>query len=284
MKRLEQFQTIKAKLNASEAWTVLPDRHGESKAKIQSLIDDGYETDELSPVPNPMSEVGSGPFEIIEVSGELIKGGGLDEIICALCGVCDIDNISAQLKSAAADDSVSIIVLNFNSPGGSALGVKELSELISSVSQQKMVLGYTSTLCASGGYWLASQCSMFFCSDSCKVGNVGCWQERVDMTEALDKAGVKVNIIKDGEFKVMGHPATEMSDKEEQMIQESVTTIAEQFRQSILSNRQVDPQFLQGQVFFGEKAADRAINLADGNANDLDTLLIVFANLTYLYQ
>jgi ClpP class serine protease len=121
---------------------------------------------------------------------------------------------------------------------------------------------------------------MFFCSDDSKIGNVGAFKERVSMVDNLEQNGISVRIIQDGAYKTYGHPATKMTTEEEKTIQEQVSTVATWFRDAVQSKRKVSTDNLQGQTFFGEKASDPSINLADGNFNSIEDLLSVFLLLT----
>lgn len=283
---IDKLRAIEVMLNTSQQLCVMPDYLTVIKEKLKHFLDDYSEPDSGADMPDmPMNnqpDITGDAITVINASGLLVKAGDLDEDIEAMCGICNIDRVTEELKEASEDENANLICMVFDSCGGDACGIRELAELISTVSDNKLLIGYCDTIAASGCYWLASQCGIFVCSKSSTIGNVGCYTERVDMTEQLKEDGVKVNIISDGAMKIWGHPATIMSKEEEAYIQETVSTIATQFRQAILSHRQVDVQYLQGQVFLGEKAADPTINLADLNVSDLDSLITFFVQTTYI--
>ncbi len=282
---LSQLYTVKTLLGRTVPFTVNPKERLATQEKVASFISNyKAEDDELEESEQPAPVEFGETVEVIDVCGYLLKAGGLDPDLCELIGICDIDNVRDELTEAAQDENVSLIVINFDTPGGEVIGIKELARLIASVSDTKLVIGYCSGLCASAGYWLSSQCSSFFVSDSSVIGNVGCYQERYDFTEANKQAGLKIDIISDGEYKTFGNPDTVMSDLEKETIQEQVSTIANQFREAIISARpSVSVDNLQGQIFSGEQATDPNTNLADDNFDSLDDLLSVFVRLNYLF-
>lgn len=283
---LSQLHTVKTLLGRNVPFTVSAKERLAMQDKVTFLISNYHAVEiDVELETEDAAEVSMGEtVEIIDVCGYLLKAGGLDPELCEAVGICDIDNVRAELNEAAQDENVSLIVINFDTPGGEATGVKELARLIAEVSNTKLLIGYCSGLCASGGYWLASQCSSFFVSDSCYVGNVGCWHSRLDLTEYNKMNGIKVSVISDGEYKTFGNPDTVMSDLEEATIQKGVSTIANDFREAITSARpNVATDNLQGQIFSGEQATDPNINLADDNFDSLEDLLNVFVRLNYLY-
>jgi ClpP class serine protease len=281
----QKLCSVNAMLNGGYDFVVMPTKHYETRAKLQAFLD-GYKADDdtdAAVVPEEPPQLPTpNNIEVIPVVGELVKAGGLDPDLCAQFGICDIDNVAADLKKAASDDSVQVICMLFDSGGGEVVGVRELAELIKATTAKKLVLGACFTLCASGAYWLASQCSAFFCNYSSTIGNVGCYVERPDLSEQLKQQGVVINLVQSGAFKTFGHPATVMSETEKRQIQERVDIIGNEFRQAVLANRDIDPQYLQGQCFLGEQAATN--HLADANVSDLDTLLTFFAGYAYIYE
>jgi ClpP class serine protease len=240
--------------------------------RILALFSDYTDGDTEQP---EMPEIYSSPIEIIPFFGEITKGTGLSEQDAWAEGLCDIDLITPKLKAVQSDPNCLAAVLWFRSPGGELFGVKETADLIAEISQTKLVLGFTDTLCASAAYWIASACSYIFTNEAAKVGNVGAFAERLDLTEQLKQQGVKLDIVKDGEFKTFGHPATVMTDQEKADIQHRVSLLADSFRQTVMAHRSIDPSLLQGQVFLGVESVSNGF--ADGIVPDIETVFSLAA-------
>ena len=59
-----------------------------------------------------------------------------------------------MVRQALADESVSQILIDIDSPGGSVYGVAELAEDILSACSQKPVIAIANSLAASAAYWI----------------------------------------------------------------------------------------------------------------------------------
>jgi ClpP class serine protease len=140
-------------------WLLLPSMHRSLTSAFEAHISKGgvkveMPSDDMKPEGTEQEQVTLvNATAIIPVSGVIAKHLSQLEKDCT--DSCDCNDITAALKGAQADPSVSRILLWFNTPGGTVTGVPELAELIRTVDQTKPVYGFTDTLCASAGYWLA---------------------------------------------------------------------------------------------------------------------------------
>lgn len=205
---------------------------------------------------------------IIKIDGIIGKHLSMME---TMCGGVDCDAISQELQSATDDPEIETVVLYINSPGGTVTGVRELGELIAKCKDKKSIVGYTDTMAASAAYWLASQCTSFYCAASADVGSIGVYCLLLDESVALANEGLKVNAISAGKYKLMGASFKPLTDEERAMFQADVDKTYAQFKEAITSSRDIEDEDMQGQVFDGETAVMK--NLADGNVSSLDELL-----------
>jgi protease-4 len=211
---------------------------------------------------------------IITVEGVIGKRLGMIE---QCMGGCDVDNISAQIDEAMADESVSKIVFDFNTPGGTVTGVPELAAKIAEVSKVKQTIAYVDVLCASAGYYMASQCSQVFSAPSAELGSVGVYSIYLDETRAIEDAGLKVNAISAGTYKLAGASFKPMTDDERAMFQKDVDRMYVDFKAAVTSNRSIADEDLQGQCFTGDDCITKGFS--DGHVNSIGELL---ANLDKL--
>ena len=235
--------------------------------KMQMPLDDEEDEDDM-----PMMIQGN--TSVINVSGVIGKKLGLIE---RFFGGVDVDDIAAQLELSVEDPSISTIVMAFDTPGGSVVGTPELANLIKEVSTKKRCIGFTDTLCASAGIWLASQCNAFYCSPSATVGSVGVYSIYIDQTRMLEDMGIKVNAISAGKYKLTGSPFKPMSDEERTMLQADVDKIYNEFKATVSSNKSIADEDMQGQCFDGIVSVEKGF--ADGNVNNFNELLKLISNL-----
>ncbi len=253
----------------NEPWLITPEKHATLVRLFEAFTQgpsagffdskDDNEPDESEPRLN-------GSTLIIPVHGVLGKHlSGLE----MMCGGCSMDAIGQSIDAADKNYQCQSILLDFRSPGGTVVGTPELGKKISSAN--KDVYAFTDYECCSGALWLASQCQGFYCTESAMVGSVGVYSIYTDRTKQLDEAGIKVNAISAGEYKLSGAPFRKMSDDERAMLQSQIDGMHERFKAAITSNRDVSDEYLQGQVFEGHEAAQ--YGFVDGLVDDLDGVL-----------
>jgi signal peptide peptidase SppA len=268
---MKNFSHIANKLY-QDKWCILPMVHQSLVKQFENHIKGGMPMPDDMPENMPQEpmdeETTVGNVAVINVEGIIGKHLSIME---TMCGACDLDCVTEDLKAAAADDNIKNIVLYFNSPGGTVTGVRELGDLIQSINKNKKCFAYTDTLCASAAYWLASQCEYVYTSPSAEIGSVGVYTLIMDQSRQLDKAGITVNAISAGKYKLSGASFRPMSDEERAMFQTDVNKTYEQFKSTVNNNRKISDEYLQGQVFDGETAVVNG--LSDGNINSLGELV-----------
>lgn len=180
-----------------------------------------------------------------------------------------LENIRHAIDSVEADERIDRVLFNFETPGGSATGVPETARKI--LDMTKPTLAFTDSECCSAGIWLASQTNHFYMTPSARVGSVGVWAAYLDATGEMKKKGWKINAISAGKYKLTGAWWKPMTDEERAMLQSQVDKLHNEFRAAVTVVRPVAEEFLEGQIFDGEKAAE--IGMVDGLVEDIDELL-----------
>ena len=208
----------------------------------------------------PMSGQG-GALAVIPVHGTIAYRA---DSFAASSGGTSAELIGRCFQQAIADEGVKTILLDFDTPGGSVEGIPELAAMIAKGTAVKPVVAHVNALSASAGYWLASQASEIVCTPSGMVGSIGVYMLSIDETEALAKAGVKINAISAGENKLEGAPWVPMSDETRAHFQGQVDLVYRDFLSAVAKGRgvtaaQVKANFGQGRVFDAKEALARGM-------------------------
>jgi signal peptide peptidase SppA len=204
---------------------------------------------------------------IIPVCGVLV--GHASDIPASSCG-CGCDDVANMIDVANADPSISKIIFNFNSPGGSVTGIPELGRKIAGI-VSKTTVAFTDSECCSGALWLAEQCQQFYSTESANIGSIGVWCAYFDYSKALEEEGVSVQEISAGKYKTMGAYWKPLTKDEKAMVQKGVDKIYAQFKEAVNKNRMVADQYMQGQMFDGVEAVQ--YGLTDGVVESIQDLL-----------
>lgn len=203
---------------------------------------------------------------VVSISGPIFHR---DALAAWLYDGTTSEQIIADVQAAVADPRSSAVVLNIDSPGGEVAGTPEAAAAIMGLrSAGKPIVGVANSLCASAAYWIGSAAHTLFAMASATVGSVGVIQMLADCTGALAKNGVKVNVLRSGQFKALGMPYEELSSDARTVLQAKLDYLYGEFVAGVASTRGLDPAqattWAEGQVFFGAQA--QAQGLIDGVA------------------
>lgn len=112
------------------------------------------------------------------------------------------------LSMALADTNIGSVLIEFDTPGGSAYLVQEVADMIRAARGTKPIVGIANPEACSGGYWVLSQCDMACITLSGITGSHGAYRVHVDETKALEMDGVKVELIRatDSPAKILANP------------------------------------------------------------------------------
>lgn len=170
----------------------------------------------------------------IVVSG--IIGKGLDSFDMACGGVC-VDHLTAALDHLA-EMKPAAIALHFNTPGGTVTGVPETADYLAAYTQDVCpVHGYTDTLCASAGYYLAASCTTFTAAPSADIGSIGVYSAVVDTSAYYKQAGIDVTLCTSGKYKGQGTRGVPVSQEYIDSVQADVNRHALRFYSHVATQR-----------------------------------------------
>ena len=190
-------------------------------------------------------------------------------------GTASTQQFSNLLRAALQDETVSQILIDIDSPGGSVYGVAELADEIVSARAQKPVLAIANSLAASAAYWIGCSASEFYVTPGGEVGSIGVWQAHQDFSKAMDEAGVKTTLISAGKFKVEGNPYAPLDEEAQGFMQSRVDDYYAAFTKAVAKGRgepisQVRDGMGQGRVLGADAAL--ASSMVDGIATFNDVV------------
>ena len=166
--------------------------------------------------------------------------------------------VKEGLRKAEEDPSVSAIVLEMNSPGGSPVASEEIMEDVKN--SEKPVVVWISDVGASGAYLVASAADKIVASPSSTVGSIGVILSLTDLSGLYQKIGVNQSSIKAGEYKDMGADYRPLTNKERQMLQDMVNQDYDYFISLVANNRKLDKNYVrgiaEGKIYTGTQAKD----------------------------
>ena len=222
---------------------------------------------QIGKVSDPIRE---GSTLIMPITGLLAPRG--------LSGTTYYDAIADRVREAATDPKIGAIVMPIRSPGGYVWGCAEAGDAIFEARQSKPVVAVADPFCFSAAYWLATQCSAFYCTTSGEVGSVGVRSGHTDMSGFEDKIGMKTTLIGSDPDKIAAHSHAPLSDEDRADIQASVDESNARFAEAIARGRGMKPNAVAAVHGTGKTfSAPRA--LANGAIDGVSTLRDAIAKL-----
>lgn len=207
----------------------------------------------------------SGGIAVLPLYGVITQRGNAMDDLCGP-GSVSTQMFSQMLRDAIADETVSAVLIDCDSPGGSVYGVTELADEIYSARSKKPVTAVANSLCASAAYWLCSQASEMFVTPGGETGSIGVIASHADFSKQNEMTGVKVTYITAGKYKSEGNPDEPLSDDALAYEQSRVNDYYSAFTKAIARGRgvgvsDVRDKMGEGRVFGADGAV--AAKMAD---------------------
>ena len=232
----------------STPWALMPERMAAYAAVLahRYALRDGLkaggldEDDHGAPLKPSAGPRNSGPRQgaiaVIPVHGTIVQRASQINI-CE--GGTSTEQVSAMLQQALADETVSQILLDVDSPGGSVFGVSEMADEIRAARAQKPVVAIANSMAASAAYWIGCSAGEFYMTPGGMVGSIGVWTAHEDWSKALEEAGVNVTLISAGKYKVEGNPYGPLDEEAKTNTQKSVDDYYSMFTKAVAKGRNV---------------------------------------------
>jgi ClpP class serine protease len=175
-----------------------------------------------------------------------------------VCGRTDYADIENEMKVANADARAALF--NFDTPGGAAMGIDQTAKLMANMSIP--TAGYTETMLASGGVYLAAGLGRIFNASGGVMGSVGAvlpWEDTSQM-QALKGRKVELFVSKDATLKGI-RPDVSLSEEQRAWLQDFTNAQGAMFRTHLTDYRAVEDEVFKAGLFFGKDAV--RVGLAD---------------------
>jgi protease-4 len=217
---------------------------------------------------------GGEKIAIIQVEGMLINartGGFLQ------AGENSVSLFTQQMEKAAGDKNVKAVVLRVNSPGGTVTASDLMYQIVTDfrAKTNKPVIASTQEVAASGGYYVTCGADQVVVHPTSVVGSIGVIFSTFDVSQLMDKVGVRNENIKSGPLKDMGSPFKKLGDDEREVMQAMVNDYYARFVDVVRTRRHITNDetlklVTDGRVLTGTRAVE--LGLADRTGRLEDAL------------
>jgi protease-4 len=145
-------------------------------------------TPSMPPIPGRKTKP---TIAVVTLHGPIVSGRGGPQLLPVGNSSAGGDTIAAALREAAADDSVSAIVLRVDSPGGSVTGSETIWREVNRVREgSKPVVASMGAVAASGGYYVSMSADAIVANAGTITGSIGVVTGKLVARELKDRLGV----------------------------------------------------------------------------------------------
>jgi len=207
----------------------------------------------------------SGEIAVISIKGDIVSSS--DSFSASMTS----KDIAAKIKEADSDPFIKAIFLDIDSGGGSVVATKEIVYAVREAN--KPVVSYIGEVGASGAYYIAAASDFIVADEDSLTGSIGVISISANLKGLLEKLGIKMEVLKEGEFKDMGSPYKELTEDEEQLLNEILLQASTNFKQDILDFRKdklTEQKFYSvadGRIISGRKALEVGLIDLTGTRN-----------------
>ena len=186
--------------------------------------------------------------------------------------ILDSQTITAQLMKFKKDKGIKAVILRINSPGGAVGPTQEIYREVQRMAETKKVVASLGGVAASGGYYIAAAAKKIVANPGTITGSIGVIMEFVRFEELLNKIGVKLEVLKSGEFKDIGSPHRKLTNRDKELINALITDIQKQFVEAVARGRNLSlkktNEIADGRIFSGAQAKELGLVDVLGNFQD----------------
>jgi signal peptide peptidase SppA len=210
-------------------------------------------------------QVPKGSILVLPVEGVLMKYDS--------CGYYGTETLADRMLTARDNPNIVGIILEIDTPGGNVAGVRTFVDAINQTRKTKPVVSWINDgMCASGGYWIASQTDEIISShDTNLVGSIGVMIQLRNNKKYMESMGIEDLVIyADGSEEKNSEVRDAIDGKPDALKTKMLNPIREQFVKAVTSGRQgklqrkpEDP--LKGGIF-GDKST-KTLGLVDSFGN-----------------
>ncbi len=201
---------------------------------------------------------GGGNVALIPVKGVIMSDGSSSIFSADIASSTDIVN---AIEKADNDPAIKAMILEINSPGGTAVASDEIGQALKSTNKTKVA--WIRDMGTSGAYWIASNCDVIVANRMSITGSIGVLSSYLEFSGLMDDYNVTYERLVSGKYKDIGSPYRKLTDEEQGMLQTQLDKVHEYFIEEVAQNRHIPIEntrnFSTGMIFLGSDAMDMGL-------------------------
>ena len=201
---------------------------------------------------------------VVTLHGPIVSGRGGPQMLPFGNSSAGGDTIAAALREAAADDSVSAIVLRVDSPGGSVTGSETIWREVNRVRDGgKPVVASMGAVAASGGYYVSMGADAIVANAGTITGSIGVVTGKLVARELKDRLGVGSDSVRTNENADAWSINKPFTDEQHASVEAEADLFYTDFIERVAHGRKLSVEAVdavaRGRVWTGADALERGL-------------------------
>lgn len=189
-------------------------------------------------------------------------------------GSAAADELVEQIETADQDGNADGLILNMNTPGGEVVASEDIRYAVEQFDGP--TVAYATSLCASGGMWIASGCDEFHARDGSRIGSIGVIGAILGKEGTLDKLGLEYNRFVAGDYKDTTSGFRELREDEREYWQGLLDEWYDQFIETVVEGRDIDADTAretEARIYLGPEAKELGLVDSLGPREEMEDAL-----------
>ena len=185
-------------------------------------------------------------------------------------GIATSGDIINSLRSAEDDSSIQSIVLRINSPGGTPAAAQEIVREMKRIT--KPIVVSMGDIATSGAYYISAPSDHIIASEDTLTGSIGVIWVFENREAYFKEEGIRHIVFTSGDKKDMGGPWRNLTNEEEDLIDDILTQVHRRFVRTIVDGRNLTTRevnrIADGRIILGYDAKEYGLIDGFGNLQD----------------
>jgi len=174
--------------------------------------------------------------------------------------IMDVNDVVKKLDEARKNEKIKGVMLVVDSPGGAVSPSIEVAYAIKRLKASKPVVVYASGTIASGSYYASIWANEIVANPGSMVGSIGVIMQGADLSQVMQKIGVKTQVVSAGKYKQLGATDREWTPYEKAELDKVIQGTYAMFVKDVATARKLKiedaPQFADAHIFTASQAKD----------------------------
>ena len=192
--------------------------------------------------------------------------------------IMEVSEVLEQIDDAASNNSIKGVLLVIDSPGGAVAPSIEIAYAIKRLKMRKPVVVYASGTIASGSYYASIWANEIVVNPGSMVGSIGVIMQGADLSEVMNKIGIKTQTVQAGKYKQIGTSDRAWEAFEINELNKVIQGTYDMFTKDVADARGLDikkrDQFANAHIFTAKQAKDVGLVDSLGVSYDAKTKLV----------